>query len=717
MSESVFLYGKWICPKEFAAEEPVDVFHKQLDPREIELPEAFKNLHMLVRKTFCVEGPAEQPCRIRITADDYYKLYINGKFVCQGPSQGYYFCYYWNEVDITEYLQPGENEIFVDVYYQGLINRAYNSGDRRMGLLAEVLQGGFRSQLQSGLSGELRSSSSDQQQGELPGVRCLAATDDTWEYTMSGAYSITHTIGYDTMFAENFDSRWQPERWERCCVKAHDYTFSRESAKVLKVYEKEPVTVTPLENGGWLYDFGEEITASLKITARGERGSRVRILCGEELEDSPVKVRYQMRCSCLCEEFWTLDGPAVESNPENDRLQELQQYDYRAFRYAAVLPETQQDTEILSVTAMVRHYPFDDDYCTLETKDSVLQSVWQICKNGIKYGSQEVYVDCPMREKGQYAGDLTISSASQIILTGDLSLFKKALDNQIQSAFICKGLMAVTPGSLMQEIADYSLQFPILALRCYAYTGDREYLKKCLEVCDGILEHFGQYAGADGLLEDVVDKWNLVDWPVNLRDDYDFPLKSVVDKGSGAHNVLNAFYIGCVKQTEEISEILGIPRVNKSAALCEAFHRAFFRPETGLYADSRHSNHSSLHSNAVAAFYGIHRPEEEQAIRDLIMEKGFCCGVYMAYFVLKALCRMGRYEDAYKLIVAENEHSWYNMVREGATTCFEAWGKDQKWNTSLCHPWASAPISVLAEDVLPHMPEVGRLIFKTGVQD
>lgn len=86
----------------------------------------------------------------------------------------------------------------------------------------------------------------------------------------------------------------------------------------------------------------------------------------------------------------------------------------------------------------------------------------------------------------------------------------------------------------------------------------------------------------------------------------------------------------------------------------------------------------------------------------------------MAYFLLKALCRLGRHMDAYSLIVSQGEHSWYNMVREGATTCFEAWGKDQKWNTSLCHPWASAPISVLAEDILPKHPELGRIIYSKG---
>ena len=84
----------------------------------------------------------------------------------------------------------------------------------------------------------------------------------------------------------------------------------------------------------------------------------------------------------------------------------------------------------------------------------------------------------------------------------------------------------------------------------------------------------------------------------------------------------------------------------------------------------------------------------------------------MAYFLLKALCKIGKYEEAYSLIVSESEHSWYNMVREGATTCFEAWGKDQKWNTSLCHPWASAPISILIEDIIPNKPYIAQINYR-----
>ncbi|MBE6712721.1 MAG: alpha-L-rhamnosidase [Ruminococcaceae bacterium] len=672
MENTAFLHGKWICPAEFADLEPIDLFHKQLDKRKIELPLALQNRHFLMRGCLKLETK-RGAYRIRITADDYYKLWINGRFVCQGPSQGYFFNYYWNEADITEYLTEGENEIVAELYYQGLINRAYNSGDRRVGLIAEVHG-------ENGL--------------------CLA-TDETWECAAIRAYSITHAIGHKTTFAENFDSRIPRDPWQSCAVKETDHRFAPKPVKTLQVYTKKPISSQPLERGIF-YDFGQELTAALRIRARGTDGARIRILCGEETDESAEKTRYQMRCGCHCEEWWTLaNGECL-----------LEQYDYRAFRYVTLIPD--EGVEILSLEAMVRHWPFDDAYCTLETKDEVLQAVWQICKNGVKFGAQEVFVDCPMREKGQYAGDLTVTSAAHIVLTGDLSLFEKALENQMQSAFICKGLMAVTPGSLMQEIADYSLQFPILALRHFRYTGDRETLERCYETCLGIVEHFRGFEGEDGLLSGVWDKWNLVDWPQNLRDGYDFPLESVMPKDSPAHNVLNAFYIGCVLQTEEIAELLGKPCEKRGDALKKAFHRAFYHEETGLFTDCAESEHSSLHANVIPAFYGIHRPENAAAIRDHIMKKGLSCGVYMSYFLLKALCRMGFYEDAYRLIVNQSEHSWYNMVREGGTCCFEAWGKDQKWNTSLCHPWASAPISVLAEDILPRHPEYGRLVYKDG---
>jgi hypothetical protein len=72
-------------------------------------------------------------------------------------------------------------------------------------------------------------------------------------------------------------------------------------------------------------------------------------------------------------------------------------------------------------------------------------------------------------------------------------------------------------------------------------------------------------------------------------------------------------------------------------------------------------------------------------------------GVYMAYFALAALVKCGETEAAETLAV--DDGAWLNMLKEGATTTFEAWGKNQKWNTSLFHPWATAPLIAFAKNI------------------
>lgn len=85
------------------------------------------------------------------------------------------------------------------------------------------------------------------------------------------------------------------------------------------------------------------------------------------------------------------------------------------------------------------------------------------------------------------------------------------------------------------------------------------------------------------------------------------------------------------------------------------------RAPAGPYRDSEHTAHRALHSSVLPAFFGFCPPRGRQSIGDFIMEKGLCCGVNMAYFVLKALCRPGRPADAYRLTVNDGEHLRLNM--------------------------------------------------------
>ena len=684
MSNSVF-HGKWICDPRFAVPAPLSVYGREAGSKALRKalkeshPDELTNIHVLFRRSFPLKKQSGRYI-LRISADDYMKLSVNGTFVGQGPTPGYTFAYYYNEFDITDCLHSGSNTIIAHVSYQGLVNRVWMSADLRMGLIADLI---------------------------APDGSVILSTDGSWEYAPVENYTGKRTCGYETQFLEDFDSRIPAVPFAPTALRQYDdVIFAPDPAVPLTVYEKLPAHTETLPDGGIFLDFGQEITGTLKITASAESGAVLRILCGEECEDSPEKVRWKMRCNCVYEDTWTLAGGTDT----------WEMYDYKAFRYAALIPaEGSTPIEIGGVSAIVRHARFDDNACTISADDKILEAVFNVCKNGVKYGTQEVYVDCPSREKGQYAGDMTITSGSQLWLTGDVYMLEKAIREQARSARIDVGLMAVTPGSLMQEIADYSLQFPLLLLRHYRWTQDRAFLAEMLPVAEAMLDSFRVYARADGLLDGVDCKWNLVDWPENLRDNYDFKLTNPV--GSGVHNVINAFYPGCTLNIEEIKDILGIPHDNAGERLTAAFNACFLDKETGRYVDAEGSHHSALHSNALPAFYGFIPEAHRRTVSEYLLGRGIVCGVYLTYFLLRGLCRLGRHEEVYRLITSQGENSWYNMVREGATTCYEAWGKDKKWNTSLCHPWASSPIIVLIEDLLSVSPDgtVGENHLPAGI--
>lgn len=642
----------WYTTPDFAKLNKQNIFHKENENTSIK--SEIKNYHVLARSIITYKKG--ERALLQITADDYYKLYINGRYICQGPAPSYHNGYCYNELDISKFLDNGDNVIAVHLYYQGLINRVWQSGDSRFGIGA-----------------------------------MLNGTDLKWKYMQTNAFD-GHINGYDTEFSEGFDSRLWCDGWNKKdfddsnfapMVEADcDYTFTLQKTKMLSVYELEPNIIKRNDNSIFI-DIGFEIAGGLKIRGTGSSGDTVIIRCGEELNNDGT-VRYNLRANCTYEEKWILaHGECTFEN-----------YLYKGFRYAEIESE---NTDITDIKIICRHYPFDDNYCTISTTDKKINDIFNLCKSTIKYSVQESYIDCPTREKGQYLGDAFIIAHSHLLLTGDCALLEKCIDDFAQTSQICSGLMAVSSCSLMQEIADYSLLFGELLLLAYEHNKDKEFLQKYYDTAKNVILHFKHFEREDGLLDQVSDKWNLVDWPENLRDNYDFELTRPI-VANGVHNVINAYYIGAVRTLNKIESILGIDTSFDLDRLKNAYTDTFLR-DNNLFADSENSNHCSLHSNVFALYFGLVPDYARESVCDFITQKGLSCGVYASYFLLKALAKNGRGDDVYALLTNESEHGWINMLREGATTCFEAWGKEQKFNTSLCHPWATAPIPIILEDL------------------
>lgn len=657
------MHGKFICHKDFSLLKPIDVFHKEHEKKSLtKIDEKYKNRHILFRKKFALDS--FKTAVINITADDYFKLYINGKFVMQGPPPSYPNAYLYMQKDVSEYLSCGENVIAVHTYYQGLINRVWVSGDLRESFWCELLFDG----------------------------KIQVSSDESWKCSDHTAYSACGVFGYDTGFAERYDGRakevgfekidYNDEAWQNASVYENaDYKLEKSPIKPLDVYYVKPNDVRKNGNA-YFIDFGREYAGQLYVRAKGNSGEEIVLRYGEELTDEN-KVRYNLRCNCKYEERWILSGGADELN----------QFDYKAFRYAEmVVPD---GAVITDIKMLVRHYPFDKK-AVYRSINADLDKVLRLCEDTVHFGTQEVFVDCPTREKGQYLGDAFISGRAQAILNGDATLLKKAIVDFCNSAFISQGIMAVSTSSFMQEIADYSLLFAPLVLWVYRFDEDKEFLNHVYPYVKGAFEYFCKYENESGLLEGVTEKWNLVDWPENLRDGYDFPLTNPI--GKGVHNVINAFWIGFLKFFDEISEILGFTTANKAETAEKSYIAAFFDKNIGLFCDSEKKAHSAVHSNVLPLYFGIKKDDDtfiKNAIGLIEKKKLMSMGVYMSYFALSALKKNDEYEKAVTL--ATDEKAWLNMIAQGGTSTFEAWGKEQKWNTSLFHPWAVAPLIVFSE--------------------
>lgn len=103
----------WITTEKMTSVKPVNLFHRMKHDTAVK-DCGVKNYHVHFRKKFTCRN--KDNIKIRISADDYYKLYINGKFVCQGPASAYYTSYKYNEIDISEYIRDGNNIISVHFF-------------------------------------------------------------------------------------------------------------------------------------------------------------------------------------------------------------------------------------------------------------------------------------------------------------------------------------------------------------------------------------------------------------------------------------------------------------------------------------------------------------------------------------------------------------------------------------------------------------------------
>ncbi|MBN1553460.1 MAG: alpha-L-rhamnosidase N-terminal domain-containing protein, partial [Phycisphaerae bacterium] len=139
------------------------------------------NLRVLARK--CVTPRDVSNAELLISADTRYRLWINGLWVTDGPARSFPRRYAYDRVDVSEFLQPGENVIAVVAHHFG--------------------EGTFQSLVvQPGLIVELHAD------GEVIG------SDDSWKMIVDPTYNRHSPRVCSQLFhEEHVDARDDPVGW------------------------------------------------------------------------------------------------------------------------------------------------------------------------------------------------------------------------------------------------------------------------------------------------------------------------------------------------------------------------------------------------------------------------------------------------------------------------------------------------------------------------
>lgn len=674
-------------------------YRELIDPgRSPELNGEIQNVHSLFRKELVLPAKTIRQARLYITADDCYKLYLNGTFIGNGPAPAYPADFPYNAWDVTADLQTGEtNCIGVHAFYFGMHSLTFPSGDNLQGVLLQ-LEIDFHD-----------------------GSSTTLVSDSDWRCHRTAAYESRHVIGYQTAFSEYIDLRKFPNGWnlvgfdDRAWQRPifgpipNRYSLSPQQTPPVEVFKRSPERIVKKGDGHYFIDFGCELSGETAFLVTGQSGHEVEIRHGEET-DGPESVRYDMRCNCLYQEVCTLSGRTDEI---------LEFYDYKGFRYVEVLNWPEELT-IDRIWAHERHYPFDENASAFTSSNPLLDDVWQLCKNGVRVGTLDTYLDCPTREKGGFMGDGFVTGISHLIVSGDPRILRKFLKDVASTQVYCPGLLSTAPNYVNGELAEYSLLWPVLLEYYYNWTADLEFVQDMMPVLIGLLEYYATYENDRGLLQDVFSHVTkrysiLVDWPKNLRDGYDDPYlmgdRKVQDDPQGVVNTMvQGFYVCALKAAARLAEIADCDDVRthvegRAETVSASVVSDLQNPDTRLFIDRNGSDHSALHANVTPLMAGMLIGEDRQAAVDLIREKRLSCGVYFSCFVLKSLYDAGEYELAFDLMTSRDLHSWNSMLKAGATTCMEAWAPDLKWNTSWCHPWSSAPIHMVAHELMGLRPQ------------
>ena len=673
---------------------------------------------------------------VHVSADNRYRLYVNGVLASSGPQRSDVAHWRYETVDLAPQLRPGRNVLAAVVWNWGAVRPVAQHSHRS----------GFLVQAESATESALANTG--------PGWRLLV--DSAYRpivitnATVAGYYAgppgeAVDGAAYPWGWEENEydDSAWfsvgTPARtngpapplaaFERpptggiVGVPRRRASIGPTTGEVFG-WQLEPRSIPAMDeslqrltsvrratgittDGAFLRGAGDLVvpartTAALVLDqshttnaypvmeTSGGAGSRVTITYAEALVDSAGRKGNRNEV-----EGRVVRGVHDVFRPDGGAHRVFRPLYWRSFRYMQLEIATAEAPLVIhDVHGVFTGYPLRER-ARFASDQSWIDDVWRMDWNGARIGAFETYMDTPYYEQLQYVGDTRVQALISLYMSGDDRLVRQAIAH-FDVSRIPEGLTTSRyPSALPQIIPPFSLIYILMVADYDRHRDDPAFVRQRLGGIRGILDWYAERIDSTGMLGPM-PYWNYLDW-ANGWDG------GVPPGATGGHSAaITLLYGYALSRAAELEAHVGVEGMaadyrRRGAAVLAATRERAWDPQRRLFRDAVGVAAYSQQTNVLAVLAGAVAPAERRALMERVLADTSLTRAtyYFSFYLFDALREAGLADR-----IIEQMAPWREMLRLGLTSTPE----NPEPTRSDSHAWAAHPNYFLLSTVLGVQP-------------
>jgi alpha-L-rhamnosidase len=344
---------------------------------------------------------------------------------------------------------------------------------------------------------------------------------------------------------------------------------------------------------------------------------------------------------------------------------------------------------IASLTLADTSFPLADEGA-LTVDDPAIAALRDLCIHTLRVGTHNHYCDCPYYERLQYVGDTRLEVLTTYCLTVDDRLPQRALDD-FADARLADGLVpARHPARGTQVIPPFALWWIGMLHDRWLWRDDPQRVRRLLPVARGVLDAWWAFRNADGLIEAPAG-WNFVDWVTTHG--WQLGMPAGADRGVSA--ILNWQFVLALRQAADLETAVGeaelATRHRRQADGVAAALDGCFDRERGRYRDAPQADTASEHAQILALLAGVAGERRDRVAASLCDDGDLArTTIYFTHYLFEAYRLLGRGDLLWQRLAL-----WRDLPARGLTTTPE----QPEPTRSDCHPWGAHPLYHLAATI------------------